>query len=83
MQKPSFGTTGIKERLIHDSDQYIHIDTVIVKVWSCLVWAYFELLRLYTNVWVEPINFGTDSILNWRNLMCVFDKDILLSDWNQ
>ena len=30
-------------------------------------------LGYYTNVWVEPINFGTDSILNWRNLMCVFD----------
>ena len=26
---------------------------------SCLMWAYFKLLRLYTNVWVEPINFGT------------------------
>ena len=26
---------------------------------SGLMWAYFELLRLYTNVWVEPINFGT------------------------
>ena len=23
------------------------------------MWAYFELFRLYTNVWVEPINFGT------------------------
>ena len=23
------------------------------------MWAYFELLRLYTNLWVEPINFGT------------------------
>ena len=34
MQKPSFvtiGTTGIKVRLMHDSDQYIYIDTVVVK----------------------------------------------------
>ena len=34
MQIPSFisiGNTGIKERLMHDSDQYIHIDTVVVK----------------------------------------------------
>ena len=23
------------------------------------MWAYFELLRLYTNVWVEAINIGT------------------------
>ena len=23
------------------------------------MWAYFELLRLYTNVWVEPINIET------------------------
>ena len=23
------------------------------------MWAYFELLRLYTNVWVEPIIIGT------------------------
>ena len=23
------------------------------------MWAYFELLRLYTNVWVEGINIGT------------------------
>ena len=23
------------------------------------MWAYVELLRLYTNVWVEPINIGT------------------------
>ena len=31
-----------------------------VKIWwSCLMWAYSELLRLYTNVWVEAINIGT------------------------
>ena len=23
------------------------------------MWAYLELLRLYTNVWVEPINIDT------------------------
>ena len=23
------------------------------------MWAYFKLLRLYTNVWVEAINIGT------------------------
>ena len=28
-------------------------------VWSWLMWAYFELLRLCTNVWAEPINVGT------------------------
>ena len=52
---------------MHDSNQYILIVkgvTYLMKkfgelVWSCLMWAYFELLRLYTNVWVEPITIGT------------------------
>ena len=32
-----------------------------------LMWAYFKLLRLYTNVWVEPINIGT-LVVNMLNI---------------
>ena len=32
-----------------------------------------RIFHLYTNVWIEPINFGTGSILNLRNFMCVLD----------
>ena len=55
VQIPSFmsiGTTDVEKSLMHSLDK-ICIDSVVVKgvmqkkVWSCLMWAYFELLRLY------------------------------------
>ena len=32
------------------------------------MWAYFELLRLYTNVWVESINIGTLVVKGFINV---------------
>ena len=48
-----------------------------VKIWwSCLMWAYFELLRLYTNVWVEAINIRTLVV---KGLTQVFVDEYLAS----
>ena len=46
------------------------------QVWSCLMWAYFELLRLHTNVWVESINIGTLVV---KGLMYIFVDESLAS----
>ena len=40
------------------------------------MWAYFELLRLYSNVWVEPINIGTPVV---KGLKLIFVDYFLAS----
>ena len=40
------------------------------------MWAYFELLRLYTNAWVEPIKIGTLVV---KGLMHIFVDESLAS----
>ena len=72
----SIGTTDIEKCLVHGSDQLYQycsskrVNLTLInakKLWSCLMWAYFELLRLYTNVWVEPINIDTRVPSLYRN----------------
>ena len=64
VQIPSFmsiGTTGNEESLMHGSNQYVSILYIVVKglLINFVHKSSFELLRLYTNVWVEPIDIGT------------------------
>ena len=40
------------------------------------MWAYFKLFRLYSNVWVEPINIGTLVV---KELKSIFVDDSLAS----
>ena len=45
------------------------------------MWAYFELLRLYTNVCVEPINIGTLVVKGL--ILYLGDKQLLLTVYTE